>query len=215
MALEVKICGLNEPESLAAAVAGGAAMVGFVFFPRSPRNVTPGEAASLARRVPDGVTKVGLLVDPDDDQVAEVLRLVPLDLLQLHGSETPARVAALGQRFDKPIMKVIKVATRADIDAATAYEPVAQRLLFDAKPPSGMKNALPGGNAVAFDWRLLSGRSWSRPWMLAGALEAANLAEAVESSGARAVDVSSGVESAPGRKDPGLIADFLERARSL
>lgn len=215
MALETKICGLSDPESLAAAVAGGAGFVGFVFFPKSPRNVAPSLAASLAARVPEGVVKVGLLVDPGDQELSEILRQVPLDLIQLHGSEPPQRVAEIRGRFGKQVMKVVKIATREDLAEVQAYEPVADRLLLDAKPPKAMKNALPGGNAVAFDWRLLSGRRWSRPWMLAGGLKEANLAEAVETSGARAVDVSSGVETAPGRKDPALIRAFLERARSL
>ncbi|MEO1191594.1 MAG: phosphoribosylanthranilate isomerase [Pseudomonadota bacterium] len=215
MALEVKICGLSEPAGLAAATAGGAAMVGFVFFPRSPRNVTPAEAASLAARVPEGVIKVGLLVDPDDESLAQILGQVPLDLLQLHGNETPARVAAIKERWKKPVMKAVRIATRDDVTAARTYEPVADRLLFDAKPPASMTKALPGGNAVAFDWRLLAGETWSRPWMLAGALTPENLAEAVAASGARAVDVSSGVEDRPGHKDPALITRFLDAARFL
>ncbi len=215
MALETKICGLNRPESLAAAVAGGADLIGFNFFARSPRSVTPTEAASLAQRIPEGPIKVALVVDVDDALLAEILGQAPIDLIQLHGSEPPGRVADIRQRFGKPVMKVIKIATREDLDQVKDYEPVADRLLFDTKPPKSMANALPGGNAVAFDWRLLAGRRWSKPWMLAGGLKAENLAEAVETSGARAVDVASGVERAPGDKDPELIRAFLERARSL
>lgn len=215
MALEVKICGLSSPEGVAAAVGGGARFLGFVFYPRSPRNVTPAEAAQLVRRLPAGAESVALLVDPGDDQIEALLGQVAFDLLQLHGGETPQRVAAIRQRFGRPVMKVVKVATRADVAAARAYEPVADRLLFDAKAPKAMTGALPGGNAVAFDWRLLAGERWSRPWMLAGALKAENLAEAVGQSGARAVDVSSGVERAPGQKDPALIRSFLETARGL
>ncbi len=215
MALEVKICGLSQPETLLAAIAGGAAMVGFNFFPRSPRYVTPAEAASLAGRVPEQVWRVGLLVDPSDEQLTEILRQVPLDMIQLQGSETPGRVAEIRQRFGKPVMKAVKIATRDDVAQAADFEPVADRFLFDAKPPKSMANALPGGNAVAFDWRLLAGRKWSRPWMLAGGLKADNLAEAVETSGAGAVDVSSGVESAPGQKDSALIRGFLDKARAL
>lgn len=215
MGLETKLCGLKDPRSLSAAVAGGAAFVGFVFYPRSPRNLALAEAASLAERVPDGIGRVALTVDPDDEQLSELLRRVPLDMIQLHGSETPDRVAEIRARFGKPVMKAVRIATRADLVEARAYEPVADRLLFDAKPPKAMKNALPGGNALAFDWRLLAGQRWSRPWMLAGALKAENLAEAVETAGARAVDVSSGVERAPGVKDPALIRAFLERARTL
>jgi len=215
MALEVKICGLSEPLGLAAAVEGGARFVGFVFFPRSPRNVSLAEAAGLAERVPQGVARVGLLVDPSDADLETLLDRVPLDLLQLHGEEPPERVAAIRARFGRPVMKVVKIAGKADVAAARAYEPVADRLLFEAKPPKSMTNALPGGNAVAFDWRLLAGQRWARPWMLAGGLKADNLAEAVATSGARAVDVSSGVERVPGEKDPALIREFLERARGL
>jgi len=215
MALESKICGLKDPAAVEAAVAGGADLLGFVFFPRSPRTVAPAVVASLSQRIPERCLKVGLLVDPDDETLSGILRQAPLDMLQLHGSEPPARVAEIGVRFGKPVMKAVKIATRDDLAAARAYEPVADRLLFDAKPPAAMKNALPGGNAVAFDWRLLAGLSWSRPWMLAGALKAENLAEAASTSGARAVDVSSGVESAPGQKDPAMIHTFLEQARSL
>ncbi len=215
MALETKICGLNRPEGLAAAVSGGADLLGFNFFPRSPRYVSPEEAASLTRRVPEGPQKVALLVDPGDAQLAQILSLVPTDMIQLHGSEPPERVAEIRARFGKPVMKVIGIATRADLDRVAAYEAVADRLLLDAKPPKTMANALPGGNALAFDWRLLTGRRWSRPWMLAGGLKAENLAEAVELSGTRAVDVSSGVERAPGDKDPDLIKAFLEEAKRL
>ncbi len=215
MALETKICGLKDPTTLAAAVAGGAAFVGFNFYPRSPRALSPAEAASLARQVPDGVGRVAVIVDPSDDRLAELLRQVPLDMIQLHGCETPKRVAEIRARFGKPVMKAVGIATREDLEAARGYEPVAERLLFDAKPPRSMKNVLPGGNALAFDWRILARRRWSRPWMLAGALKPANLAAAVETSGARAVDVSSGVERSPGEKDPALIQAFLERARSL
>lgn len=215
MALEAKICGLKEPESIAAALAGGADYLGFNFFPPSPRYLAPDLAASLAARIPEGPTKVALFVDPDDALLAEVLAQAPIDLIQLQGSETPRRVAEIRARFGKPVMKAVKIATRADLDEASAFEAVADRMLFDAKAPKSMKNALPGGNAIAFDWRLLAGRRWSRPWMLAGGLKAETLAEATEVSGARAVDVSSGVESAPGQKDPALIRAFLETAKRL
>jgi phosphoribosylanthranilate isomerase len=213
--IDAKICGINSPEALAAAGKGGARFVGFVFYPRSPRAVTAGEAAALAVRVPSGVSKVGLFVDPDDDQLAATLARVALDLLQLQGSEPPGRVAQIRDRFGLPIMKAIKVATAEDLAGAEDYLGVVDRLLFDAKAPATMKNALPGGNAVAFDWRLLAGRSWTRPWMLSGGLDAGNLAEAVGISGARAVDVSSGVEARPGVKSPEKIAAFLDQARSL
>jgi phosphoribosylanthranilate isomerase len=213
--IEAKICGINSPEALRAAGRGGARFVGFNFYPRSPRVLTPGEAGALAARVPPGVSKVGLFVDPDDDQLAATLERVAFDLLQLHGSETPERVAQIRARFGLPVMKVIKVATAEDLAGADDYLGVVDRLMFDAKAPQAMKSALPGGNAVAFDWRLLAGRSWTRPWMLAGGLHADNLAEAVGISGARAVDVSSGVEERPGVKSPEKIAAFLDQARAL
>ena len=215
MALEAKICGLSTPETLDVAVAEGAAFVGFVFFPRSPRNVSLPQAAALAARVPEGVRRVGLLVNADDGFLAELVRQVPLDLLQLHGAETPDRVAAIRERTGKAVMKVLHLAEAADLAAVAGYLPVADRLMFEAKPPASMSNALPGGNALAFDWSILAGRSFARPWMLAGGLNAGNLKEAAGTSGARAVDVSSGVESAPGVKDPAKIRDFLRAARTL
>lgn len=215
MALEAKICGLSTPESVDLAVAEGAAFVGFVFFPRSPRNVSLEQAAALAARVPERVRRVGLVVNADDAFLAALTRQVPLDLLQLHGAETPARVAAIRALTGKAVMKVIHLAEAADLESVAGYLPVADRLMFEAKPPAAMTNALPGGNALAFDWTLLSGRRFDRPWMLAGGLRAENLKEAVATSGARAVDVSSGVESAPGVKDPEKIRDFLRTARQL
>ncbi len=215
MPIEAKICGVNSPEALMAAGRGGARFVGFAFYARSPRAVTAGEAAALAAKVPSEVSKVGLFVDPDDDQLAATLERVALDLLQLHGSEAPGRVAQIRARFGLPVMKVIKVATAEDLVGADDYLEVVDRLLFDAKAPAAMKNPLPGGNAVAFDWRLLAGRRWARPWMLSGGLHAGNLAEAVGISGAHAVDVSSGVEERPGVKSPEKIAAFLDQARAL
>lgn len=215
MAIDAKICGLSTPETLEVAVAEGAAYVGFVFFPKSPRCVTLDQAAALARRVPERVGRVGLVVDPDDDFLQALVARVPLEILQLHGREAPARVAAVRQATAKEVMKVLSIAEAADLEAAQPYLPVADRLMFDAKPPATMKNALPGGNAVAFDWKILSGRSFPRPWMLAGGLKAENVAEAAATSGARTVDVSSGVESAPGVKDPEKIRAFLRAVRSL
>ncbi len=215
MALDAKICGLSTPDSLDVAVAEGAAFVGFVFYPRSPRNVSFAQAAALAARVPERVRRVALMVDPDEAFLAELLRQVPLEILQLHGAETPARVAEIRARTGKEVMKAIRLAEAADLEAVSGFLPVADRLLFDAKPPAAMTQALPGGNAVAFDWSILSGRSFARPWMLAGALTAENLKEAVGTTGARAVDVSSGVESAPGVKDADKIRAFLRAALSL
>ena len=215
MALEAKICGLSTPETLDVAVAEGASFVGFVFYPRSPRNVSLAQAAALAARVPERVRRVALLVNADDAFLAELVRQVPLELLQLHGAETPERVAAIRERSGKQVMKVLHLAEAADLAAVAGSLPVADRLMFEAKPPATMANALPGGNALAFDWSILAGRSFARPWMLAGGLNAGNLKEAAGTSGARAVDVSSGVESAPGVKDPAKIRAFLRAARAL
>lgn len=215
MTIAAKICGLSDAETLRAAVEAGAALVGFVFYPPSPRAVTPAQAKALAADVPAGVQKVGLFVDPDDALLDEVLAAVSLDLLQLHGQERPERVAEIAKRTGVPVMKVIKVAERADIEAAHAYEDVADRLLFDAKAPKTMADALPGGNGLVFDWNLLGGKSWRRPWMLSGGLDAGNVADAVRISGAPAVDVSSGVETAPGAKDPAAIKAFLDAVKAL
>ncbi len=215
MTVEAKICGVNAPEALDAAVRGGARYFGLNFYPPSPRSVTVAEAAALAARAPEGVTRVGLFVDPDDETLAATLARVPLDLLQLHGSEAPRRVAEIRARFARPVMKAIKVAQAADLDEVAAYAGVVDRLLFDAKAPKTMKGALPGGNALAFDWQLIAGRVWPRPWMLAGGLDAGNLADAVAVTGAGAVDVSSGVEDRPGRKSLDKIAAFLAAAKSL
>jgi phosphoribosylanthranilate isomerase len=215
MTIEVKICGINTVEAMAAATGGGAGLVGLVFYPPSPRCLRPAEAAALTARVPPAVVKVGLFVDPDDVLLSTVLGQVPIELVQLHGSEAPDRVAEIKKRFGRPVMKAIKVAESADLDTAKRYLQVADRLLFDAKPPKQMIDALPGGNALSFDWRLLAGRVWPLPWMLSGGLDRENLAEAVEISGARAVDVSSGVEDRPGVKDPAKIAAFLEAGRAL
>lgn len=215
MPIETKICGLNAPAAVDAAVAGGAALVGFVFHAKSPRNLTPAAAAALAARVPAGILRVGLLVDESDERIAEILAALPLDMLQLHGEETPERVAAIKRRFGKPVMKAVAIAAAADLDRAAHYLAVADRLLFDAKRPASMAGAPPGGNALAFDWRLIAGRDWPLPWMLAGGLNIDNLAEAVRISGTRRVDVSSGVEDRPGVKNPAKIGAFLALAARL
>lgn len=211
--IDAKICGVSDRAAVDASVAGGARYVGFVFFPRSPRHVTPAEAAALSCLLPKCVIPVALAVDPDDDLIAEIDAQAGISMFQLHGSETPERVAEIKSRTGKKVMKAIKVSVDADFDAAAAYLDVADMLLFDAKPPPEMKNALPGGNAVSFDWTLLSGRDWPLPWMLSGGLDPENVAEAIRVSGAAAVDVSSGVESAPGVKDAARIAAFLEAVK--
>ena len=206
----VKICGLSTPETVAAAVDGGAAYVGFVFLPKSPRNVTLARARELAVEVPPGVAKVALTVDADDALIDALTSAVPLDMLQLHGQETPGRVADIRQRTGLPVMKAIGIADKADLAQIEAYQEVADQLLIDAKPPRTAP--LPGGNGLAFDWRLVANRRWSVPWMLAGGLTVGTVGEAIALTGARQVDVSSGVERAPGVKDPDLIRAFLAAA---
>ena len=215
MALDVKICGVTTPETAAALSKAGARLAGLNFYPKSSRSVTPEQAARIAAAIAPGVAKVGLFVDPDDAEIDAVLKAVPLDLLQLHGDESPERVAALKARFERPVMKVLKIARKEDLGQVKAYAGVADRFLFDARPPKDRKDALPGGNAVAFDWRILAGQRFPKPWMLAGGLKPENLRQAVEISGAVAVDTASGVESAPGVKDPEKIRAFMEIAKTL
>lgn len=207
---QVKICGLSQPAHIGAAVSAGARYLGFVFFPKSPRAVSPRTARDLAADLPPGVARVGLFVDPDDALLTGTLATAPLDLIQLHGGETPDRVAEVKALTGLPVMKAVGLSGPDDLPALTDYGVVADMLLVDAKPPKGAE--LPGGNGLAFDWRLLAGRRWLRPWMLAGGLTPQNVAEAVRLTGAPAVDVSSGVETAPGVKDSGLIRDFIAAA---
>jgi len=214
MSLAAKICGLSTEAAVSAAVVGGAAFVGFVFYPPSPRAVTADQAARLCAAVPTGVARVGLFVDADDDTIRAVLAEAPIDILQFHGHEGPGRVANAKILFDRPVMKAVAIAAPEDLLDATRYEEVADLLLFDAKPPR-RPGALPGGNGLAFDWGLIAGRSWHRQWMLSGGLTAELLPEAVRISGASAVDVSSGIEGRPGEKDLGKIQAFLAAARLL
>lgn len=206
-----KICGLRTPADVEAAAAAGAGYVGLVFFPRSPRHLELPAARDLALAAPVGLAKVGLVVDADDATLQAITDAVPLDMLQLHGRESPARVAAVKARFGLPVMKAVGVAEAADLAAIAEYEAVADQILVDAKARKGA--ALPGGNGLAFDWRLIAGRQWQRPWMLAGGLTPGNVAEAVRLTGAAQVDVSSGVESAPGVKDAARIAAFVAAAQ--
>lgn len=209
--VRVKICGLRSMDEIDTAAQAGAAYVGFVFFPKSPRHIQLAEAAALAAAAPIGLCKVALTVNASDDELDAITAAVPLDMLQLHGKESPERVAEVKSRYGLPVMKAIGVADASDLPQIDLYSAVADQLLIDAKPP---KNAeLPGGNGLAFDWRLLAGRKyWQRPWMLAGGLTPDNVAEAIRMTGASQVDVSSGVESAPGQKDVALIASFTKAA---
>lgn len=209
--IRVKICGLRTQADVAAVAAAGAAYAGFVFFPKSPRHLTIAAARDLALAAPVGLAKVALTVDADDAALDAIVEAVPLDMLQLHGHESPDRVAEVRARYGLPVMKAVGVADEGDLAAIFDYSTVADQLLIDAKPPRTA--ALPGGNGLAFDWRLVAQRRWLRPWMLAGGLTPENVAEAVRLTNARQVDVSSGVESAPGVKDAARIASFVAAAQ--
>jgi phosphoribosylanthranilate isomerase len=213
MATEVKICGLRSEPALDAALAGGADYVGFVFYPRSPRNIEPAAARALAARARGRSKIVALLVDPDDALLDTVMTTVAPDIVQLHGAETPERVTEIGRRFGKPVMKAVAVASPDDVVGALEYSGHADRILFDAKPLPG--ETLPGGNGIAFDWRALAGLEGRVDFMLAGGLTPDNVEEAIRLTGARAVDVSSGVESRPGEKDPELIRRFIQAAKTV
>jgi len=209
---EIKICGISTPAALDAAIGARADYIGLVFFGKSPRNVAPAQAAMLAARASGHARLVGLFVDPDPDFLAEVLATVPLNVVQLHGRESPAQAAAVAARHTIEVWKAIGIKTRADLAQADAYASAASRILFDAKPPAG--SDLPGGNGLRIDWSILKGLRPALPWMLAGGLDPDNVAEAIAITGAPAVDVSSGVESAPGVKDVAKIAAFCVAARS-
>ncbi len=208
--VQAKICGLSTAAALDAAVAGGAAWLGFVFFPNSPRDLAPEEAAALIARAPAGIGKVGVLVDPDDALIERAIA-AGVTALQLHGDETPERLAAL-RRHGIELWKAIPVRTRADPAQAVRYRGAADRILYDARTPAG---TLPGGMGLRFDWRLLEGVAHPLPWLLSGGLDAESLAEAIGTTRAEAVDVSSGVERAPGVKDVDKIAAFLQAAARL
>ncbi|MFN3209564.1 MAG: phosphoribosylanthranilate isomerase [Roseovarius sp.] len=209
--IRIKMCGLTRPEDIPAAVAAGAAYVGFVFFPKSPRYVTPEQAHDMALAVPPGVAKVALVVDADDALLDALTDRVPLDILQLHGSESPERVAEIKARYGLPVMKAVGVREAGDLAAIDRYAGVADQILLDAKPPKDATR--PGGNAESFDWSLIAGREWSVPWMLAGGLTEENVAEAIRVTGARQLDLSSALESAPGVKDHGRMRAFAAAVR--
>ena len=209
--IRVKVCGLRTLADVQAVAAAGAAYFGLVFFAKSPRNLTLAQARVLALAAPPGLAKVALTVDADDATLDAITEAMPLDMLQLHGHETPERVAAVRTRYGLPVMKAVGVADEGDLAALFDYATVADQILLDAKPPRDA--VLPGGNGLAFDWRLVAGRCWLRPWMLAGGLTPQNVAEAVRLTQARQVDLSSGVESSPGVKNPALIAEFFAALR--
>ncbi|WP_298915058.1 phosphoribosylanthranilate isomerase [uncultured Roseobacter sp.] len=211
-AFSVKICGLRTAEDVAVTAAAGAAWCGFNFFAKSPRSVSLDEARALALEAPLGLAKVALTVDADDAFLDDLVAKVPLDMLQLHGKETPERVAQVKARYGLPVMKAVGVADAGDLVAMEPYLKVADQILVDAKPPKD--SVLPGGNGLPFDWRLIAGRRWPIPWMLAGGLTAQNVAQAIAMTGAEQVDLASAVESAPGVKDPDLIRAFMRAVQA-
>ncbi|MFH1806047.1 MAG: phosphoribosylanthranilate isomerase [Pseudomonadota bacterium] len=212
MSCMVKICGINSEDALLAAMSAGADALGYVFFPPSPRHISLNGASTLTERVPDSILKVGLFVDAGDEALETAIRAARLDVLQLHGTEDPARVREIRDTFGLRTMKAIAISTADDLDRARdTYDGVADFLLFDAKPPKD--STLPGGNAVSFDWTLLTGRTWKSDWMLAGGLTPDNVAEAVRISQAPWVDVSSGVERTKGVKDARKINAFVRAAK--
>ncbi len=210
--MKVKICGLTSAAAVAHSADAGAAYVGFNFYPPSPRSLELDAARALAEGAPAGVTRVALVVDADDAFLDRLVATVPLDMLQLHGHESPERVTAIRARTGLPVMKVIGIRDAGDVARIAEYEAVAEQLLIDARPPRQGAGILPGGNALSFDWRLIAGRRWARPWLLAGGLTAANVAEAIRLTGAVRVDVSSGVESTRGVKDLEKISAFIRAA---
>ncbi|TGQ54854.1 phosphoribosylanthranilate isomerase [Mesorhizobium sp. M1C.F.Ca.ET.193.01.1.1] len=212
MTLDIKICGLKTDAAMAAALAGGASHVGFIFFAKSPRYVDPAEAGRLRQAATGKAKAVAVTVDADDTFLDEIVAGMRPDMLQLHGAETPARVAELKARYRLPVMKVLSVSEAADLDRLKPYIGIADRIMFDAKPPKGSQ--LPGGNGVAFDWHILAGLDAGLDYMLSGGLNAANIGDALRLANPPAIDISSGVESAPGVKDPALIEQFFRAVRA-
>ena len=215
MTVQAKICGLNSLNTITAAVEAGADYIGLVFYPPSPRFVTIHQAKELTAGVPERVTKVGLFVNINNKNLSQIINKVSLDLLQLHGSETPERVYEIKVKTGMPVMKAIHIAEEDDLFQINEFAEVADKILFDAKAPSSMKNALPGGNSLSFDWNLLTQLNWRKDWMLSGGLNTKNVINAIVTTGATSVDVSSGVESEPGIKDLTLISAFLDTVKSL
>ncbi len=212
MTLDIKICGLKSPEAVAAALREGASHIGFIFFEKSPRHIEPEAAATLRQAAVGRARAVAVTVDADDARLDAIVRAMEPDILQLHGRETPERAAAVRQRYGLPVMKAFSISEAGDLQQVDAYRSVADRFLFDAKPPKGSE--LPGGNGVSFDWRLLAGLDPNVKYMLSGGLNAANVCDALRLAHPPGLDISSGVESQPGVKDPTLIAEFFKSVRT-
>ncbi len=215
MAVNVKICGLSTPNTIQAAVDAGASHIGFVFYEKSPRNVTAELVADLCAKIPASVIKTGVFVNPGNDQIKSTLAHAPLDLIQLHGEETPERISEIKSRFTLPVMKAVAINCSEHIEQAKTYENIADMLLFDAKAPDTLEGGLPGGNGLSFDWQLIHGTKWQIPWMLSGGLSADNISQAIDISGAEFIDVSSGVESRPGEKNIAKIKAFINEVKNI
>lgn len=213
MSVDVKICGLSTAETVTAAIEAGASLIGFNFYPPSPRYITLETACALAPLVRGKARIVALVVDSDDALIDRIAGELKPDLIQAHGSESPDRISAIAKRAGVPVIKVIKVKDRSDVERAAAYETAAALILYDAKAPETLAGALPGGNGIAFDWSLLEGPAQAKPFILSGGLNPGNVAEAIRNTGATIVDVASGVEKAPGVKDIELIRNFIEAAK--
>ena len=214
MSVKVKICGLGTPAAIEAVNEAGADYAGFVFFPPSPRHLETKDAAELAAGLDSAIARVALVVDADDDYLDRIMADFAPDIIQAHGSESTARLRRIGALTRCPVWKAIKVRSREDLAGLEAFEAETAALLFDARPPPSMKNALPGGNALSFDWHLLKSAAIRKPFILAGGLDRNNVADAIAITGAAVVDASSGVEQAPGRKDPALIRAFVRAVRA-
>ena len=214
MSVRVKICGLSTAETVETSVSAGADYLGFVFFPKSPRHLELQAANKLSHLVPSTIAKVALTVNADNQLFEAIIEAIQPDILQLHGTESPARLDEIRSLFGVPLMKAISISDADDLLAVENYRDSADLLLFDAKPPKSMVGALPGGNGLSFDWALIAGHKPALPWMLSGGLDATNIASAIQITAAEAVDVSSGVEEAPGRKKAELIENFIRAAKA-
>lgn len=209
--VQVKICGISSEAGLDAAAEAGAAYVGFVFFPKSPRNILPEDARVLAERASGSLKRVALTANASDTALDRIVEAVPIDMIQLHGEESPSRVSEVRRRFGMPVMKAISIGNEEDLEEIARYSDVSDQLLIDAKPGGG--DTRPGGLGVPFDWRLIADFDWPSPWMLAGGLDSGNVAKAIRLTNAEQVDVSTGVEVAPGRKSAEKIKQFIAAAR--
>ena len=208
--MRVKICGLTTLDTLSGAINAGAAYVGFVFYEKSPRHLSIEKASQMAKAVPEGICKTALVVDPTDNDLDLLLDKIPVDMIQLHGHESAERVSEVKDKFGLPVMKAVGISDESDLIHLKEYSRISDQILVDAKPSKN--SILPGGNGLSFDWRLLAGRRWATPWMLAGGLNPDNLIEAAKLTGATQFDVSSGVETSSGVKDIKLISDFIQAA---